>query len=109
MRGLACLLLTCISGAASAQTLKLAACTLNTVERLCGSFSVPEDRERPERRTIGLRIFVVPAASKRPDPLFPIEGGPGNSTVEHLSDPSLLPVYRQIAGDRDIVAIEERG
>ncbi|HEX5208945.1 MAG TPA: alpha/beta fold hydrolase [Steroidobacteraceae bacterium] len=97
--------------AASAQTLKPAPCTLGKVQGLCGTFFVPEDRSHPERRMIGLRIFEVPAtAAKKPaDPLFLIEGGPGISTVEHLSNAELLGIYRQIARNRDIVAIEERG
>ena len=109
MKRLACLLLLC--SAASAQSLKLTPCTLKKVNGMCGTFSVPEDRAHPERRSIGLRIFMLPAtaAKKQPDPIFLIEGGPGQSTVEHLSESDLVPIYQQIAGDRDIVAVEERG
>jgi pimeloyl-ACP methyl ester carboxylesterase len=103
------LLLLCSSAVAPAQTLQLTACTLKKVEGLCGTLSVPEDRAHPERRAIGLRVFEIPTAKNRPDALFLIEGGPGQSTVEHLSDIDLLPIYRRIAGDRDIVAVEERG
>lgn len=96
---------------APAQTLKLSDCTLKKVEGLCGTFPVPEDRAHPERRTIELRVFAVRAAKQRSHSgaLFLIEGGPGESTVEHLSDTELVPVYRRVAGDRDIVAVEERG
>ncbi len=99
------------NGSASAQALRLEKCTIKKVSGLCGSFSVPEDRAHPERRSISLRVFAVPptTATRQPDPIFLIEGGPGISTVEHLSESELLGLYRQLAGDREIVAVEERG
>ena len=93
------------------QQISLQPCTPNKVAGLCGTYSVAENRGRPGGRQIALRVFVAPspAAKKASDPIFLIEGGPGQSTVEHLESSDLLPVYRTIARDRDIIAVEERG
>src|SRR5581483_7305666 len=94
-----------------AQQLRLEPCTPNNVAGLCGTYLVPEDRAHTHGKHIRLRVFELPATAekKAADPLFLIEGGPGESTVEHLETKDLLGVYRAIARDRDIIAVEERG
>jgi pimeloyl-ACP methyl ester carboxylesterase len=75
----------------------------------CGVFSVPEDRSNPEGRTISLRIAVVPAVSRtpEPDPLVFFTGGPGQAATETY--PQLAPAFRRINRERDVVLVDQRG
>ena len=75
---------------------------------VCATFDVPEDRERGGR-TIGLSIAVLKAtgASPKPDPIVPLQGGPGQAAVP-LADfyaRTLAPLREE----RDIVLIDVRG
>jgi pimeloyl-ACP methyl ester carboxylesterase len=75
----------------------------------CGILTVPEDRARPEGRTIDLRIAVVPALAPKPatDPLFILAGGPGQAATE--VGPLMLPLLEDIRRDRDVVLVDQRG
>jgi pimeloyl-ACP methyl ester carboxylesterase len=75
----------------------------------CGVLPVPEDRSNPERRTIPLRVAVVPAMSRNPaaDPLVFFTGGPGQAATETY--PQLAPAFRRINRDRDVVLVDQRG
>jgi pimeloyl-ACP methyl ester carboxylesterase len=108
MKSSSLLLALFLSTVACAQ-LPLTPCTINKASGLCATYSVPEDRAHPKGRHVALRVFVVPASTqqKKADPLFLIEGGPGISVVENLSN--LADFFQSIARDRDIVAVEERG
>ena len=75
---------------------------------VCATFDVPENRERGGR-TIGLSIAVLKAtgASPKPDPIVPLQGGPGQAAVP-LADfyaRTLAPLREE----RDIVLIDVRG
>ena len=115
MKGVAIFLPLFAAAMACAQQPKptLTPCTPKKVAGLCGTYTVPEDRAKPQGKHITLRIFVVPgpdaAKAKTVAPLFLIEGGPGQSTYEHLADAELIDVYRQVSRASDIVAVEERG
>src|SRR5262245_39921039 len=108
---LALFLLSACALSAQQKHLQLTPCTPKRVSGLCGAYSVPEDRTKPGGRQITLRIFVVPGphSEKKRAPLFLIDGGPGQSTVEHLEDSELVEIYHAILRDSDIVAVEERG
>ena len=88
----------------------LKACSLPEVSGtvLCGSFDVPEDRER-HGRTIPLNIAVLKATgtAPKPDPIVPLQGGPGQGavTMAGFYARSLAPLRE----DRDIVLIDVRG
>src|SRR5256886_611620 len=74
----------------------------------CAIVNVPEDRLKPDGRTLALFVAVLPANTLSPDtdPLFMLAGGPGQS-VE-----ALVPVAGALAGvrrTRDIVLIDPRG
>src|SRR4051794_15881180 len=49
----------------------------------CGFLTVPEHRDRPDGRTIRLRVAIIPARSKTPapDPVVYLTGGPGGSAI----------------------------
>jgi hypothetical protein len=50
----------------------------------CGFLVVPENRSRPEGRTIRLAVMIVPAVSTQPapDPIVHLTGGPGGKAIE---------------------------
>ncbi|MGD9508466.1 MAG: alpha/beta fold hydrolase [Geminicoccaceae bacterium] len=73
----------------------------------CGHLFVPENRRRPNSRTIRLSVAIVPAqsATPRPDPILWLAGGPG--------DDSILEIPMALAGDlnrdRDVIFMSQRG
>ena len=74
----------------------------------CGTIKVPEDRTNPGSRRIPIAIAVLPAntLSPKPDPLFMLAGGPGQSAA------AVVPVAAALSGvrrDRDIVLVDPRG
>src|ERR1700730_11721359 len=74
----------------------------------CGKLDVLEDRSKPQGRKLSIAVTVLPAntLSPRPDPLFMLAGGPGQS-----SD-AIAPLAEQLSGvrrTRDIVLIDPRG
>jgi pimeloyl-ACP methyl ester carboxylesterase len=99
----------------TSQGVELAACTLNSpgspsrIGAQCGSLTVFEDRASQAGRTIDLRIAVLPAVSRspEPDPLFFLAGGPGQSAVE--SYPMVHGAFARINQKRDIVLVDQRG
>ena len=80
-----------------------------TVSARCTTVEVPEDRSRPEGRTLRLAVAVVPAATRRakPDPVFMLAGGPGQSARE--SFPSVAGAFRELLRERDVVLVDQRG
>jgi pimeloyl-ACP methyl ester carboxylesterase len=74
----------------------------------CGTLQVPEDRTKPSGRRISIAIAVLPAntLSPKPDPLFMLAGGPGQSAD------ALVPLAGALGGvrrERDIVLVDPRG
>lgn len=74
----------------------------------CGTVAVPENRLKPNSRSITLNIVVLPSTSRAAlPPLFDIDGGPGLADTKnagfYLIDGS---AYRQ---RRPIVLIDQRG
>jgi pimeloyl-ACP methyl ester carboxylesterase len=96
---------------ASGGGLELSPCDLPRLdgEARCGSLSVPEDRSAPEGRRIDLRVVVLPAtgASRAPDPLFVLTGGPGQSATQGA--PVFAQVFAEARGSRDLVLVDQRG
>jgi hypothetical protein len=88
---------------------KLRPCALPEVRggAYCGSVEVFENRDAQAGRKISLRVAVLPAlgAWPEPDPIFILDGGPGegavNSAPELASDPLRLR--------RDVVLVDTRG
>ncbi len=79
------------------------------IDARCGTFVVPENRAKPNGRTIGLHVVVLPAFSKpaREDAVTYLAGGPGEAATEQAADLSqqlsALNVYR------DILLVDQRG
>ena len=73
----------------------------------CGFLTVPENRSRPDGRTIRLRVAIVPAQSPTPapDPVVYLTGGPGGSAISALQNVVNAGANR----DRDLIVLEQRG
>jgi pimeloyl-ACP methyl ester carboxylesterase len=103
------------SGAPPAAGIRLARCQLShpvasaRVPARCGTLVVPEDPAQPGGRTISLRIAVIPAgnASTKPDPVFVLAGGPGQSITETF--PRIASAFERLNRDREIVLVDQRG
>lgn len=73
----------------------------------CGFLVVPENRSRPNGRTIRLAVAIVPAVARQPapDPLVHLTGGPGGVAI--------LEAQRLVdAGfnrERDLILMDQRG
>lgn len=82
----------------------------DSLEAMCGSYAVPENRAAPNGRKVVLNIAWLQATSngeKQPDPVFFLAGGPGQSAVETF--PGLNPVFREVRKQRDVILIDQRG
>lgn len=75
----------------------------------CATLSVPEDREHPAGKHIGLFVAVLKARASKPaaDPLFFIAGGPGQASSEAFVLES--PAFDRVRADHDIVLLDQRG
>ncbi len=73
----------------------------------CGYLVVPEDRSRPNGRTIRLMVAKYSATSseKRPDPILYLEGGPGDIAPLEI-DPIIKANFIR---NRDIWVVSQRG
>ncbi|MGH7128187.1 MAG: alpha/beta fold hydrolase [Planctomycetaceae bacterium] len=107
-------------GASSAQSesaaaLELADCRISAgpgypgMKAKCGVLPRPLDPENPDAGTIELKVAVVPALSLEPapDPLVPIAGGPGQSTIEFYA--AYAQAFEEIRRNRDVLLIDQRG
>lgn len=74
----------------------------------CGTVAVPEDRANPERRTISLKVIIIPATGPRTQPpLFDIEGGPSIADTKNLG--FYLTDGAPYHAHRDVVLVDQRG
>jgi pimeloyl-ACP methyl ester carboxylesterase len=106
---LACALAACGDRNAS-RRIELSECRLPKLASAaqCGTLEVPEDRMNPSGRRIPIAFAVLPAntLSAKPDPLFMLAGGPGQSAD------AVAPLAGMLGGvrrDRDIVLVDPRG
>jgi len=93
-------------------TLELQPCRLPgaSVQALCGTLPVPEDRAHPDGRTLKLRVALVPAIARqtRPDALFLLAGGPGQAATEAIP-PMISGPFARLHKTRDLVLVDQRG
>ncbi len=75
----------------------------------CGRLQRPLDPSAPQGRRIELHYVVVPALARqaRPDPVFFIAGGPGQSAIALA--PHVMPLFARLNNRRDIVFVDQRG
>ena len=78
-------------------------------DALCGTVTVPENRDTGIGRQIRLWVVVLPslASTANDDPLFFLAGGPGQAAAQLASQ--IRGVFRQVQRTRDIVLVDQRG
>ena len=84
-------------------------CVVQGIDARCGTFVVPEDRTKPNGRTIGLHVVVLPAWSKpvANDAVAYIEGGPGGAATDEAASRSQQLGLLNLK--RDILLVDQRG
>ncbi|MDO4232745.1 MAG: alpha/beta fold hydrolase, partial [Lautropia sp.] len=83
---------------------------IEPVEAYCSSLQVPENRDRPDGRKIDLKIAWVPPLGTdavRPDPVFMLAGGPGQSAIESFSIGAAE--FEPAREHRGVVLVDQRG
>lgn len=95
---------------AATRTIGLTPCHPGKIEEavLCGTLHVPENRAKPDGKSIALAMIVMPAlAQPAAEPLFDLAGGPG------LAATSGAAIYatdlRPYRAHRDVVLVDQRG
>ena len=84
-------------------------CVVQRVDARCGTLRVPENRAKPNGRTVGLHVVVLPALIRpaRKDAVAYLAGGPGNAASEQAIaqgwQSSTLRTYR------DLLLVDQRG
>ncbi|MEU5069469.1 alpha/beta hydrolase [Streptomyces virginiae] len=73
----------------------------------CGTLTVPENRDRPDSRSIRLGVAIVPAATDSPkaDPIVWLAGGPGDDAVGEAK----MAIDGGLNRDRDVIFMSQRG
>ena len=84
-------------------------CVVRGIDARCGTFVVPENRTRPDGRTIGLNVLVLPAWSKpaAKDAVTYLAGGPGDAATEQALDQGWHSSALNV--DRDLLLVDQRG
>lgn len=76
-------------------------------DAVCGTVTVPENRDEPEGTEVVLPVMLLPAtgSNPEPDPILYLEGGPGGAGFDNAS------VFASVSWrvDRDIILYEQRG
>jgi pimeloyl-ACP methyl ester carboxylesterase len=95
----------------SVQGAPLSACRIEGVphEALCGTLSRPLDAAREGSVRIDVQFTVLPALArnKKPDPVFFLAGGPGQSAIDLAGQVSRM--LSRFGQRRDIVLVDQRG
>jgi len=101
-----------LSRSAAAPTigrLMLKSCTVQGIPARCGTFVVPENRSKPDGRTIGLRVVVLPALFKPAanDAVTYLTGGPGDAVTDETA--GLADQLIDLNEHHDVVLVDQRG
>lgn len=75
----------------------------------CGNYEVFEDRAARRGRRIPLAVAFLPArsATPAPDPVFYLDGGPGNAATEAAAE--IAELLGPLLEDRALVLVDQRG
>ncbi len=76
---------------------------------LCGVLARALDPAQPDGPRIGIHYIVVPAIARqaRPDPVFLLAGGPGQSAIDVAAQ--VMPLFARLNNRRAIVFVDQRG
>ena len=72
----------------------------------CGQLIVPENRHKPNGKTISISVAIIPSITQpsQREPLFYITGGPGGDAMGDAE--FLVPILNQ---DQDLIILAQRG
>ena len=81
------------------------------VDVRCGFVAVPEDRAKPNGRTVrvAVAIFKNPAAAHHSDPFIFLQGGPGGALISQFGPLVTKKNLTSYVKDRDMVMVDQRG
>ena len=82
----------------------------DSLDAMCATYAVPEDRAAPGGRKIALNIaWLQPrgGGEQLADPVFFLAGGPGQAAV--ATYPPLDPVFREVRKQRSVILVDQRG
>jgi pimeloyl-ACP methyl ester carboxylesterase len=90
--------------------LPLRPCVVQAIDARCGTFAVPENRAKPDGRTIRLNVVVIPSLRKpaRPDAFTFLAGGPGGAAATEMPSTSLA-IWSTVHEHHDILLVDQRG
>jgi pimeloyl-ACP methyl ester carboxylesterase len=104
-----------LTSLAGAETLQLEPCRITagpaypSIKAECGTMQRPLNPADDDSPMISLRVAVVAALNltPQPDPVVPVAGGPGQSSVEFYA--SHAPAFEDLRRERDILLVDQRG
>jgi pimeloyl-ACP methyl ester carboxylesterase len=88
-----------LAAVARPPTLLLTPCDVQSVPAGCGTLRVPENRAKPNGRTIGLHVVVVPARHR--------PAAPDGAATEETYD--VVTTFAPVHDRHDIVLVDQRG
>jgi len=73
----------------------------------CGRLFVPENRAKPNGRTISLSVAIIPSksATPKPDPIVWLAGGPGDDALTEIP----WAIGGGLNNDRELIFMSQRG
>jgi len=77
----------------------------------CGYLVVPEDRSKPDGRSVRLAtaIFRAPGGNPEPDPIIHLHGGPGGGPLSSFQFGEYAGYAALVATNRDVIVFDQRG
>ncbi|MEM9335878.1 MAG: alpha/beta fold hydrolase, partial [Pseudomonadota bacterium] len=77
----------------------------------CGYLTVPENRARPDVRTLRLAVAILESYSEspKPDPFVFLSGGPGGAAVQGVPVRANSAFWNRYREERDLVFFDQRG
>ena len=93
---------------AHAAPFELQRCLVGPMIAGCGTFRVPENRAKPDGRTIGLHVIVIPARHKaEPDAVTYLAGGPGGAATDEAYE--VVSMLAAVNENHVIFLVDQRG
>ena len=77
----------------------------------CGYVFVPENREKPEGRSLRLAVAILRSLSStpEPDPIVFLSGGPGLRSVHNTPARTESSFWKPLRENRDLIFFDQRG
>jgi len=91
------------------QAITFSAASGESVAAFKGSFTVPENRSKPDSREIEIHYVRFPTTSDKPgSPIVYLSGGPGGSGIQTAKN-RRFPMFMAMREFGDVIALDQRG